>query len=106
MAVTRQCPAPPSPGLRPCMWTSGGAFAGFRGVFPSARVPAQKIPAEDRMRMTDWLPARLLPACGGAAVLAATLGAGHGAMAQGYAVEARPDVQYAEHDGVKLTGNL
>jgi acetyl esterase/lipase len=53
------------------------------------------------MRMTDWLPA-----CAGAAMLAATLGAGQGAMAQGYAVETRPDVQYAEHDGVKLTGNL
>jgi acetyl esterase/lipase len=56
------------------------------------------------MRMTDWLPACWLSACAGAAMMAATLG--HGAMAQGYAVETRPDVQYAEHDGVKLTGNL
>ena len=51
------------------------------------------------MRMTDWLPA-----CAGAAMVAATLG--HGAMAQGYAVETRLDVPYVEHDGVKLTGNL
>jgi acetyl esterase/lipase len=51
------------------------------------------------MRMTDWLPA-----CAGAAMVAATLV--HGAAAQGYAVETRPDVQYVEHDGVKLTGNL
>ena len=51
------------------------------------------------MRMTDWLPA-----FAGAAMLAATLG--HGAMAQGYAVETRSGVPYAEHDGVKLTGEL
>ena len=56
------------------------------------------------MRMTDWLPACWLPVCAGAAMLAATLG--HGAMAQGYAVETRLDVPYVEHDGVKLTGNL
>ena len=37
-------------------------------------------------------------------MVAATLG--HGAMAQGYAVETRTDVPYVEHDGVKLTGNL
>jgi acetyl esterase/lipase len=51
------------------------------------------------MRMTDWLPA-----WAGAALVAVMLG--HGAMAQGYAVETRADVPYVEHDGVKLTGNF
>ena len=79
-------------------------LAGFRGMFLSARVPAQKN-TSGGSNEDDGLAARLLlPACAGAAMLAATLG--HGAMAQGYAVETRSDVQYAEHDGVRLTGNL
>ncbi len=52
------------------------------------------------MRMTDWLPA-----CAGAAMVAATLGPSRGDGA-GLCGRDAADVPYVEHDGVKLTGNL
>ncbi len=41
-----------------------------------------------------------------AVVLTLTFMAAHGAAAQGYGVVTRPNVQYVEHDGVKLTGDF
>ncbi len=38
--------------------------------------------------------------------LALMFGAAHGAAAQGYGVVTKPNLQYVEHDGVKLTGDF
>jgi acetyl esterase/lipase len=56
------------------------------------------------MGMMDVLPGR----AGGmiAAVGFLTVAAIQGATAQGYAVVTKPNIQYAEHDGVKLAGDF
>src|SRR5271156_2686792 len=56
------------------------------------------------MRMMDTSPARAGLAV--AALMLTLLLAGHGAAAQGYGVTTKSNVQYAEHDGVKLTGEF
>jgi acetyl esterase/lipase len=57
------------------------------------------------MRRIGLPPARAGVALA-AVVVALTFMAAHGAAAQGYGVVTRPNVQYVEHDGVKLTGDF
>src|SRR5271156_5206487 len=57
------------------------------------------------MRRIALPPARAGLATAAVAVTL-TLLAAHGAAAQGYGVVTRPNVQYVEHDGVKLTGDF
>jgi acetyl esterase/lipase len=56
--------------------------------------------------MSNWPPARA--GLGAAAVALALMAAQgyQGASAQGYGVVTRPNVQYVEHDGMKLTGDF
>ena len=56
------------------------------------------------MGMMDMLPGRAGGVMAAAAFL--TFAALHGPNAQGYAVVTKPNVQYVEHDGVKLTGDF